>query len=149
MLPATTDCECYNFISQRCTSETSTCNGLTAALPTHTRTRSTVLSYDMQTGRYYLEHSGNVRERIEKTGRLPTRFKPNGSGFFSSKQRYEEARADPSCLHFMPNLTYKRHQSLYTPITDKFVGYSQFPYQADLPEHLELSHQKAAKIANF
>ena len=103
----------------------------------------------MQAGKYYLEHSGNVKQPIERTGKLPTRFKPNGSGFFTSKQRYEEAKADPSCLHFMPDLAYKRHKSLYTPITDKFMGYSQFPYQADLPEHLEVSHQKAAKIVNF
>lgn len=132
-----------------CTSETPTSNGLTAAPLIRTRTTWPQLSYDMQTGKYYLEHSGNVKQHIEKTGRLPTRFKPNGSGFFTAKERYEEAKADPSCLHFMPDLSYKRHKSMYTPITDKFMGYVQFPYQADLPEHLELSNQKAAKIANF
>jgi hypothetical protein len=52
-------------------------------------------------------------------------------------------------MHFVPDLTYQRHKSLYTPITDKFMGYAQFPFKANMPEHLELQQPKASKIVNF
>jgi hypothetical protein len=51
-----------NFIV--CFSETPICSEHIAALLTTIRKSNPHSSFDMQTGRYYLEHSGNIKERV-------------------------------------------------------------------------------------
>jgi hypothetical protein len=41
-------------------------------------------------------------------------------------------------MHYVPDLKYVKHKSFYTPMPDKFAGYTQYPYRMtnEFPDHL-------------
>ena len=41
-------------------------------------------------------------------------------------------------MHYVPDLSYTKKKSFYTPYNDKFAGYAQYPYKIStkLPQHL-------------
>jgi hypothetical protein len=64
---------------------------------------------------------------INPNGTFQPKFRPNYSGFVDHKSRYNDSKIDPTVLHFAPDPS--PHTAYYTPMPDKFAGYSQFPYK--------------------
>ena len=96
----------------------------------------------MQTGKYYLESGDSNKQLIHKIGKFPSKFKTDGSGVWNTKNRLDFVKENPEnevYRHHVPNLTYHKKKSFYTPAMKKFSGYAQRPraFKADgMPEHL-------------
>lgn len=42
-------------------------------------------------------------------------------------------------MHYVPDMKFAKSGSFYTPMNDKFAGYTQYPYRiggSEFPEHL-------------
>ena len=51
-------------------------------------------------------------------------------------------------MHYVPDTKYNKSRSFYTPMPDKFAGYSQYPYKInkEFPEHLDKSGELPARM---
>lgn len=102
-----------------------------------------ILSYDMQTGKYYLESGESNKQFIHKIGKLQNKFRPDGSGVWNTKKRLQFVKENPENeihRHYVPDQVYHQSKSFYTPIPRKFNGYAQRPrsFKDDgLPSHLK------------
>ena len=80
---------------------------------------------------------------VNPNGTFRPRFRPNYSGFVNHKNRYSDAKADPSVLHFAPD---PAPNTLYhNPMPKKFAGYAQYPYQltSEFPHYLKKPTEEA------
>ena len=83
----------------------------------------------MQTGNFLLLAEDGSETPISKIGTFRPKFRKNFTGFVTPKERYEAAKLDKTALHYAPDLTFRKENSYYTPITRKFIGYAQQPYK--------------------
>ena len=97
-------------------------------------------SYDIEKGRYFILDPDGTEHRVNPDGTLPSKFRPNYSGFVGHKARYRDSKDDPSVMPNVPD--FSPDTPYYTPMTRKFLGYAQQPYQLKpkMPKYLDAPH---------
>jgi hypothetical protein len=95
------------------------------------------LVYNAQEDKNYLLKKDGREMESNRRGDHPAKFIPYFSGFYNFKHRLEKAKNNEALMYVKPNLKYKKH--FRHPISTKFKGYAQYPYDIakTLPEHLE------------
>jgi hypothetical protein len=95
----------------------------------NTRKVYDIVRFSLDIGKYILLTQDGNEHIINKIGTFTPKFRKYFTGFASAKNREEIGRKDNTALHFTPVSTYRLGSSSFSPMTEKFIGYNQQPYQ--------------------